>query len=403
MAQAVDLMLLYGTQRCQQFIQDELNDPSTHRIDPVRGCYISRRTLTNEGYARRSFKTNQAIADQAAGIPIVGTGFKTVYLHRIAYVAGHGQNIPQGMQSSHLCDQPSCFNPAHVTAESGVDNRDRRFCRGDLRCPWHQYRVVMDLCGHTPACIKEPPTRADFHCCLQPDESASSEIPESQSVLASQAEDAAGVIRSQDFSDLPPDSLEQGEIEPTDEDPNEEGDGDTESSQSSSQAPRSWPRSLSVPMPSSASLERRSRLVQVRISAPVSSSPPEATPRAGRSPPKRRRESSSPVDSGSLYASRSVLAPSTSAGSSDPGSPPKRARQSAAGPSQSQYQPPSQSEATTATTESEPPTESEAPEESEAQEESQAPEESGESQYSTYSYEEQPSQSSYQPSSDDPE
>lgn len=36
------------------------------------------------------------------------------YAHRVAWVAAHGQDIPEGLVIDHLCRRPSCVNPQHL-------------------------------------------------------------------------------------------------------------------------------------------------------------------------------------------------------------------------------------------------------------------------------------------------
>jgi hypothetical protein len=64
------------------------------------------------------------------------------YVHRIAYRYGNnGALILADAQVSHLCHEPRCFNPKHLTQELGNLNRERACCRRaadefqDYRCP----------------------------------------------------------------------------------------------------------------------------------------------------------------------------------------------------------------------------------------------------------------------------
>ena len=204
----------FGMARCQQFIQDELNNLETHHIDLIRGCWITTHSLTHEGYARRSKLTNQALQRREDGLPPIGREHVTVYLHKIAYTSVHGQNIPAGLQSSHLCDNPNCFNPDHIIAETGIENRARRFCNGVIRCPHHNYSIVLDLCDHQPQCMKAPPAPDRFNCCLQEPPIASDPPP-----MFTASQTLANHILSQDFSDLPGSSGEEGDVVDTDEHP----------------------------------------------------------------------------------------------------------------------------------------------------------------------------------------
>lgn len=46
---------------------------------------------------------------------------KPSYAHRVAYAAKHGP-IPEGMVVMHLCDNPACCNPDHLTLGTQKDN-----------------------------------------------------------------------------------------------------------------------------------------------------------------------------------------------------------------------------------------------------------------------------------------
>lgn len=74
------------------------------------------------------------------------------YCHRIAYRFGNnGSEIPQGFNISHLCHNHKCFNPKHLAAEAGADNRERACCRS-AALKFSDYR-----CPHNPTCPNVPP------------------------------------------------------------------------------------------------------------------------------------------------------------------------------------------------------------------------------------------------------
>ena len=56
--------------------------------------------------------------------------------HRVAYEAYHAEPIPKGLQVNHHCDNPRCFNPAHLYLGTQAENMNDRFDRGraNLKC-----------------------------------------------------------------------------------------------------------------------------------------------------------------------------------------------------------------------------------------------------------------------------
>jgi hypothetical protein len=51
-------------------------------------------------------------------------------VHRMAWEAHHAEPIPEGMQVNHHCDNPICFNPAHLYLGTQKQNMEDRFRRG---------------------------------------------------------------------------------------------------------------------------------------------------------------------------------------------------------------------------------------------------------------------------------
>jgi hypothetical protein len=212
--QAIDLLNDFGVIRLRQFVQERLQKDDKWSRDPVNGCFLAT-GANSEGYVALKKYTNQHIVDRANGIE---RGYTSIALHRVAYVAFHGQNPPPGTEVSHLCDRRHCFWARHhLVAESGSVNRDRRFCRGVLRCPRHD-RVIADGCSHIPKCIKPGWSSSEFDCCCGHDAPClASESSQAEVLRASQqdvdellAEDFSQSLSAEYLEDPPEDAVEEG-------------------------------------------------------------------------------------------------------------------------------------------------------------------------------------------------
>ena len=76
------------------------------------------------------------------------------YLHQLAVIASGRKDQLQDArhggvnECSHLCRNPSCFNPAHIWVEPKEINKQRNFCVR-LTCPCG---TTMTNCTHEPPC-----------------------------------------------------------------------------------------------------------------------------------------------------------------------------------------------------------------------------------------------------------
>ena len=54
----------------------------------------------------------------------------SVALHRVAWEAHNAEPIPEGLLVCHTCDNPRCFNPAHLFLGTVKDNMDDCIAKG---------------------------------------------------------------------------------------------------------------------------------------------------------------------------------------------------------------------------------------------------------------------------------
>lgn len=73
----------------------------------------------------------------------------------LLWAKGVTLNVKEGYQCSHLCGNPLCTLPEHVTAESAQKNNARKGCVVWWPCPHCQLKIL--ICRHDPVCIKFVP------------------------------------------------------------------------------------------------------------------------------------------------------------------------------------------------------------------------------------------------------
>lgn len=66
-----------------------------------------------------------------AGYGTLPYGGRPVYAHRMAFAIEHGR-VPAGAVVQHLCDNPSCVNPAHLAIGTQQENASDASARGRL-------------------------------------------------------------------------------------------------------------------------------------------------------------------------------------------------------------------------------------------------------------------------------
>lgn len=150
----LDLMVHLGVTRCKQIVEDKRVSHLT-TIDDFTGCWLFTGSSNTDGYCQVWTKKN-------CDLNVSGRAAQTAFqLHRIALVSKTCQNIID--HASHLCDRRNCFNPDHLVDETVLVNNSRKGCPGPLYCPDHGH-LVVDLCAHSPRCIRGPCEQ--MTCCL---------------------------------------------------------------------------------------------------------------------------------------------------------------------------------------------------------------------------------------------
>jgi hypothetical protein len=170
------------------------------QFDFATGCTLFTGKTTGDGHWQIQRQPRYILRESRRTSASGSNKHRAYYVHRIAYVALHGQDIAQ--TGSHLCGNANCFNPYHIRDESQHDNNSRQRCLGFVICPEHNH-VLAKLCQHDPPCIK-PPVQAT-QCCLTASRGVT--IPDSQE---SSPEPPTPIIslppiqRIQDFLDAQP-------------------------------------------------------------------------------------------------------------------------------------------------------------------------------------------------------
>lgn len=59
------------------------------------------------------------------GYPQVRALGKVMWAHRVAYLIFNGGSLEAGLEIDHLCHNPSCINPDHLSAATVSENRSR--------------------------------------------------------------------------------------------------------------------------------------------------------------------------------------------------------------------------------------------------------------------------------------
>lgn len=138
------------------------------RVDRRTNCWIPSGSRNTDGYVqvsltRASTEGTPPLTEQRKIYRRVRGRQRAFTLHILSYAARIGSHPVSGEHVSHLCDVRACFNPDHLVGEDARSNNARKGCPGPIFCPEHGH-LLIDLCAHTPRCIRPP--REDAICCL---------------------------------------------------------------------------------------------------------------------------------------------------------------------------------------------------------------------------------------------
>jgi hypothetical protein len=153
---AMDYTNVLGTQRCA-YLRDAKRSEPGKCLDNSTGCWLYTGSQNIDGYC-------QVWAKKNADLHKTGRGAQSGFLlHIVSWVASN-PGVPHiGRHISHLCDNRTCFNPAHLVCENAQANNSRKGCIGPITCSDHGH-IIVDACKHRPRCIR--PARDDVRCCL---------------------------------------------------------------------------------------------------------------------------------------------------------------------------------------------------------------------------------------------
>jgi len=92
--------------------------------DTAGGCHLWTGALGADGYGRISR----------------GRAAPKILAHRASYAHHHGA-IPDGMEVMHVCDTPSCVNPAHLRVGTHAQNMADMAAKGRAALTRHPHNV----------------------------------------------------------------------------------------------------------------------------------------------------------------------------------------------------------------------------------------------------------------------
>jgi len=158
-----DYRLEIGQLRAANFMVKHIRQ-GDFTID-INGCWISSTATTH--YPQTRMWSNEAIriARQSNRfVTDIGHTQLNFQISRIAYLAYHGHDIPDGLTASHLCDVMKCCNSNHIEAETQAKNIGRKGCLR-ICCAKHN-NIILDICQHEPRCIMKH--YGNLNCCTGP-------------------------------------------------------------------------------------------------------------------------------------------------------------------------------------------------------------------------------------------
>lgn len=140
----IDYSQEVGVIRAEQIV---LSKKRLHSSTNTLRCWLYTGSVNTDGYGQVWTKPNSMFNHKGRRAQ------KAFLLHILAFISA-GNCYDSTLQVSHLCNNRSCFNPAHLIQESAAVNNSRKNCEGPniiVALP----RVTRSNCAHEPPCIRE--------------------------------------------------------------------------------------------------------------------------------------------------------------------------------------------------------------------------------------------------------
>lgn len=127
--------------RARTFVREHLNTGFRHHYRYIGRVRLTRTTTHEQRLAWRAKFEQRTLRGEGCWLwrgSKLPTGYglfypawrAQIYAHRFAWELEHDQPVPEGLQVMHSCDNPSCVNPAHLSAGTADDNMQDCVAKG---------------------------------------------------------------------------------------------------------------------------------------------------------------------------------------------------------------------------------------------------------------------------------